>query len=344
MKNKHVSACWLTINRACNLSCSWCYAKNSNQLSSMPFKDACSVLDLLANIGIRTVILLGGEPTCYKELPRLLQECKERSLHSVIITNGIRLADKKYLDELISSGLKTISISQKAPNAEGYIKTTGVDCYGALLRAIDNVSERGISPVISYVLTSESICTISESIAVAKAHGAKRFSLGFCYDFEACRGEQGKPENPYLLWNLFEENYDAINAAADGNFVLQMGLPLCVANKKVIQTMNERGQIKTVCQALRQSGLIIDTDLSVIPCNAMYNFKLGKVNVDFSDKTTFEDFWSSDRVVSFYNRIKSVPDMACTYCDSWSNCGGGCLSNWFNYKFSDLKKLKEETL
>ena len=320
--NKHVSACWLTVNRSCNLSCSWCYAKNSNRLNTMSFDNARSVLDILKEIGIQTVIILGGEPTCYKELPQLLQECRYRNLHSVIITNGIKLADEDYLDMLLSCGLNTISISQKAHDAESYKRTTGVDCYKEFLQAIKNLSDRGVKPLISYVLTCDSIRNILSSITTVKAYGATQFSLGFCYDFESCCGGKGAPENPYSLWKRFEENYDAINNAAEGNFVLQMGLPLCVANESLIQYMNEQGQIKTVCQALRQSGLIIDTDLSVIPCNAMYNIKLGKVNVEFSDKASFEAFWNSDRIVSFYNRIRSVPDMACTHCDFWTNCGG----------------------
>ncbi len=336
-----ITACWLTINRACNLHCEWCYAKNADKMQ-MDFSTVTSLLDFLISMEIRNLIILGGEPTCSNDLVPIIVECKKRSIHSVLVTNGVRLADKDYLNSLVEAGIGTISLSQKAHDRTSYTNVTGVDCYEEFLQAVTNVSSTGLDFVVSFVLTTENISYIAKSMRVLRAHGAVKFSLGFCYDFEVCRSAISHPENPYRLWDEFSKYYAEIHEASEGKFVLQMGLPLCVADMDLINLMNERKQILTVCQLLRRSGLIFDTDMSVIPCNAMFNYKLGKFGVSFTDKDSFEKFWNSEELITFYNKLKSAPATDCLKCDLWTNCGGGCISNWFNYRFNDLKKMKEE--
>lgn len=338
----NITACWITINRACNLKCTWCYAKSAEN-SQMDFSSIKQLLDFLTTMSIKNVIILGGEPTCSRDLISIISECKKRQIYSIVVTNGIRLADKDYLESLIAAGVGTINMSQKAHSSKDYLEVTGVDCYNKFLHAVRNVSQTGVDFVVSYVLTSQSIQHIPESMISLRECGAKRFSLGFCYDFEICRSAKSSPENPYILWNEFSKYYNDINAACEGKFILQMGLPICVADMDLINLMNERKQILTVCQLLRRTGLILDTDMSVIPCNAMFNYKLGKFGISFTDKDSFDRFWNSDELNEFYNRLKAAPSVECVKCNSWENCGGGCISNWFNYKFEELSRLKEES-
>ena len=338
MENK-VTACWLTINRACNLRCKWCYAKNADKAQMDPIS-IWGLLDFLVSVDIRNVIILGGEPTCADYLTELILECKKRALKSIVVTNGIKLADGDYLNALVEAGVNSISLSQKAHDRQSYIEVTGVDCYNTFLQAAKNVSQTGMDHVVSFVLTTESIPFLPQSIRTLREYGVKKFSLGFCYDFEVCRSAKGNPENPYRLWNTFSKYYEEIHAASEGEFVLQMGLPLCVDDQGLADIMNERGQILTVCQLLRRTGLILDTDMSVIPCNAMFNYKLGKYGTSFMDRSSFEQFWSSKELTEFYNKLRAAPDEECLKCGSWSNCGGGCISNWFNYSFSELKRMK----
>ena len=338
MENR-VTACWLTINRACNLRCKWCYARNADR-AQMDLTSIKELLDFLVTTDIRNVIILGGEPTCADYLIELISACKKRALKSIVVTNGIKLADGDYLDTLVAAGVNSISLSQKAHDRKSYIEVTGVDCYNAFLQAVRNVSQTGIDSVASFVLTTENIPFLPQSIRMLRECGAKKFSLGFCYDFEVCRSAKGNPENPYRLWNTFSAYYEEIHAASEGKFVLQMGLPLCVDNQGLVDVLNERGQILTVCQLLRRSGLILDTDMSIIPCNAMFNYKLGKYGASFTDRRSFEQFWSSKVLTVFYNKLRAAPDKECLKCGLWSNCGGGCISNWFNYSFSELKGMK----
>lgn len=340
---EEITACWLTLNRACNLKCKWCYAQNA-QKESMDFSSIPPLLDFLCSMNIRNLIILGGEPTYSNDLIPLIRACKDRSIRAVMITNGIRLADSSYLSSIIDAGIGTINISQKAYDKSGYESVTGVDCYDHFLHAIENLTESGVNYIVSHVLTSESISQVPNAIETLRRIGAKRFSMGFCYDFEACRSNESHPENPYVLWNEFSKYYEDIHHASEGRFTLSMGLPMCVSDEALVKKMISRNQITSVCQLLRRSGLIFDTDLSVLPCNAMFNYKLGRFGREFVDKESFERFWNSERILAFYNKLRSAPSETCIQCETRTRCGGGCLSNWFNYKFSDLTRLKEESI
>ena len=331
-----VSSCWLTINRGCNLNCSWCYAKNAKS-NDMKLSDAYKIIDFLPQIGVTDLILIGGEPTVYKDLNQVLLFAKKHNIDTGVVTNGVKLKDRDFLSKLIDSGASHFGISQKGFDRNSYYQTTSRDAYEDVLTAISNLSETGIPFSVSFVLTKENIPSIHLGIIDAINAGAKRVRLSFCYDFEACRSDVCAVENPYALAKLFEENYGKINAACSGNFGLFQSMPFCVWDRAFIDLLDRRNQLTSVCQVLQKSGLVIDTDLSIIPCNAMYDFVIGKFGVDFSDSSSFEQYWNGDQISKFYNKLRALPDASCAECDLCINCGGGCISNWFNYSFSQLK-------
>jgi radical SAM protein with 4Fe4S-binding SPASM domain len=104
--------------------------------------------------------------------------------------------------------------------------------------------------------------------------------------------------------------------------------------------MEDRNQLSSICQLLMKSGLILDTDLNVLPCNAMPMVKLGRYGVDFFDAQSLCDFWNSKEISEFYNRIRAVPSEKCVECDMYPRCGGGCISQWFNYSIDELMNYK----
>lgn len=338
--NGKVSTCWLTVNRACNLSCHWCYAKNA-KVQDMLLDNAYKVIDFLPEIRVHDLILIGGEPTVYKNLPDVVSRAKEKNLETGIVTNGIALKNKEYLQELIDCGASHFGVSLKGYNRQSFIDTTGYDQYDNALCAISNLSESGIPFSVSFVLTKENIPHIHQGVADAIYAGAKRVRLSFCYDFEACRSDVCAVENPFTLAKLFQEWYPSIHEACNGNMGVFQSLPFCVFDTEFIQLLDKRNQLTSVCQVLQKSGLVIDTDMSIIPCNAMYDFKIGQFGQDFCDADSFQRYWTSEPIEDFFCKLRAAPDETCVACDTYANCGGGCVSNWFNYSFKDLMSMKK---
>lgn len=337
--NGKVSSCWLTINRACNLNCQWCYAKNAT-VQDMEIQDATKIIEFLPTIDVHDIILIGGEPTVYKDLVQVLERSKENGIEVGIVTNGIALKNESYLSRLAEAGVSHFGVSMKGFDRQSYIETTGKDGYQDVLTAISNLSKTEIPFSVSFVMTEENISKIHLGVADVIKAGAKRVRLSFCYDFEACRTDVRAVRNPFVLAKLFEENYPAINEACNGNMGLFQSLPFCVFNQEFVETLNNRNQLTSVCQVLQKNGLVFDTDLSIIPCNAMYDFKIGRFGESFNDAESFYTYWNGKEIEEFYCKLRALPDAACTKCDSCANCGGGCVSNWFNYSFDELMKMK----
>ena len=100
-KNHQYRVGWLTLNRVCNLRCPWCYAKETHYSpqNTMDFETAKKLIDLLAEAKVRKVILIGGEPTLYPDIFKVLDYCNEKNLKTTLATNGLIFANKNILQQ-----------------------------------------------------------------------------------------------------------------------------------------------------------------------------------------------------------------------------------------------------
>ena len=73
-----VRGCWLTVNRACNLRCEWCYAAGEGSAAgrNMPLELARQLLDAAAELGAGSAVLIGGEPTLYPYLSEVAKHAR----------------------------------------------------------------------------------------------------------------------------------------------------------------------------------------------------------------------------------------------------------------------------
>jgi organic radical activating enzyme len=69
-----------------------------------------SILDKAWDAGIPHVIFTGGEPTLRPDLCQLIAYAEKLGMVSGLITGGLRLAESKYLHELLQSGLDHVMI------------------------------------------------------------------------------------------------------------------------------------------------------------------------------------------------------------------------------------------
>ncbi len=82
----------LSITNRCNLACTGCYARKSDQTPrDMPSKDAKAIIDRLADMDVLTVAIGGGEPLLHPGLFEIAAHCRVRNIAPNITTNGIIL-------------------------------------------------------------------------------------------------------------------------------------------------------------------------------------------------------------------------------------------------------------
>ena len=94
----NLNTCWITLNRVCNLRCFFCYAKNTEYTSSstMTFENVKAVIDFCKEGNIGHIILIGGEPTVYRELFDVIKYAAENGITSSLVTNGVMLSNIEY--------------------------------------------------------------------------------------------------------------------------------------------------------------------------------------------------------------------------------------------------------
>lgn len=100
----------IRVTESCNSRCITCYAwKNrpENELTTEEIKDA---LHQLKEIGVKNVVLIGGEPLLRKDIGDLVKESSLLGFENrIIVTNGLLLRDKA--EELLSNGITHITVS-----------------------------------------------------------------------------------------------------------------------------------------------------------------------------------------------------------------------------------------
>lgn len=69
-----------------------------------------TILEKAFNSGIPHIVFTGGEPTLRPDLPELITYTEQLGLVSGLLTDGLRLAEKKYLHQLLSAGLDHLMI------------------------------------------------------------------------------------------------------------------------------------------------------------------------------------------------------------------------------------------
>jgi MoaA/NifB/PqqE/SkfB family radical SAM enzyme len=93
-----LSFLWLEITGKCNLLCSHCYAESGPEVDlygDMSHDDWMRVIDEAAELGCRSVQLIGGEPTMHPRLDDLVDHANHRGFGFIeVYTNATRLGEE----------------------------------------------------------------------------------------------------------------------------------------------------------------------------------------------------------------------------------------------------------
>lgn len=90
------SFAWLEITGFCNETCRHCYAGSSPQGThgTMTLEDWKRVIDQLAEVGVRHVQFIGGEPTLHPNLSEMIAHARGRSMRGIeVFTNLTYVTD-----------------------------------------------------------------------------------------------------------------------------------------------------------------------------------------------------------------------------------------------------------
>ena len=328
-----LSTAWITVNRACNFRCKWCYAECSNYKieDDMPLELAKKILDVLVEVGIKHVILIGGEPSMWKSVFKFSDYCKEKSVSCGMVTNACLFGDDHYWERFLESPFSSIGISVKGITEQQFENIVGAKTLYrqtmiGLERLLNYFPNSSVSIVYSNLFDYDDLLLIA-----TRCHelGAKMFQLGGCSATidGNCANDEFMVDRDSFVETILKI-FPVLNELYDGRVVLEPRLPLCVFPKDFLKKLISEGQIQNMCHVQNRSGIVFDNDGYILPCNSMVEVKMGKIGKDFSNGKELLALLNSDDIRSGYVEMLKYPSEECTFCDLNDYCRGGCIVNW----------------
>lgn len=337
-----IKVIWLTVNRACNFRCPWCYAKGTkySKDDNMSFDLAKRLVSFSKSLGAQHVLLIGGEPTYYPHLFELISYIRDSQMSSTLVTNGYRFKDIGFVRKIENSGLDSIGFSIKAANISQQKKLTKVDVFNDIKQAIKNLSTiKNVKVGYSTVISNETIDNMEEfAQMLAETDSTKYLKFSMCnpmFDEDGNIDKRYVP-SPQELVRAFMDKFEKLSAILKGKVSIEQNIAMCLWPNDFIQQLKEKNQISFGCHLQSRTGLVFDKNGRVIPCNSLPAFPIGQFGVDFHSKEEFEKFWMSEDVVKLYDKIYEYPAKKCQSCDNYAECGGGCPLKWFAYNAQEI--------
>jgi radical SAM protein with 4Fe4S-binding SPASM domain len=298
----------LAITYRCNNDCAHCYNARSRDYPELSTAQWHLILDKLWEIGIPHVVFTGGEPTLRNDLPELVAHAQQNGQVTGINTNGRRLSDRKYVEELVNAGLDHVQVTLESHDPDihdAMVKNNGA--WKQTVAGIRNALETPLYVMTNTTMLSTNSQVLRQTLEFLASLGVPTIGLNaLIYSGRGLTVQTGLPETglPPLL-DL------ARQITAEHHQRLIWYTPTQYCNFDPMQL--ELG-VKGCTAALY--NMCIEPNGDVIPCQSYYQ-SLG--NILF---THWKRIWNHD--LSIYLREHKYIPKKCNGCALLSECGGGC--------------------
>lgn len=298
----------LAITYRCNNDCAHCYnarARNHPELTTQDWKN---ILENVWKARIPHVVFTGGEPTLRDDLPELVAYADSLGMVTGLNTNGIRLADRDFLDRLVAAGLDHVQITIESHNPtihDAMVRHKGA--WQKTLRGIRNVVNSKLYMMTNTTLLTNNAHEIEATLDFLAKENIPTIGLnalihsGKGKDVETGLREE---ELPPLLEMAIEKTshseqrliwYTPTQYCHFDPMMLDLGIKGCTA---------------------AYYNMCVEPDGNVIPCQSYYE-PVGNILKD-----EWQQIWEHPLCLSLRNR-KDIP-AECSCCDFLQECGGGC--------------------
>lgn len=138
------------ITSKCNMNCPFCY-RVGELTGSVTFIDAKKYIDILCDLGCKTISITGGEPLLNPCWKRIIGYCKIKGLTTILSTNGLLLD----LDDSILNKINVLSIPLDDSNR---LKNDTIRARGHYKKIID-IIQKYIEGNYSFTLKINTVVT-----------------------------------------------------------------------------------------------------------------------------------------------------------------------------------------
>ncbi len=298
---------------ACNLSCVHCLSSSGRRDPRELSTEQCkAIIDELQKMQVFYVNIGGGEPTVRSDFWELVDYATEHQVGVKFSTNGVKI-DKKVAARLAASDYVDVQISLDGATAEVNDAVRGPGSFAMAVRALENLAEAGFRDAkISVVVTRQNVSQLDEFKALADKYGA---TLRITRLRPSGRGadvwDELHPTQPQQ-----RELYDWLVANGEGVLTGDSFFHLS-AYGDALPGLNLCGAGRVVC--------LIDPigDVYACPFAIHDQFLAGNIVADGG----FQQVWQHS---DLFTELRSPQTGgACSKCDHYDSCRGGCMAAKF---------------
>jgi len=142
---------YIQVTRRCNQKCRFC--SNPEIERDISLETARDQIDEFVRLKYRGIILTGGEPTLFEDLPEIIRYAIKKGLGVRVITNGQKLSDMSLFKRYYNAGLRTIHFSVHTTRRRLQAFLTGKeDSLKNLFGSIKNAGKLKMDTMINIVI------------------------------------------------------------------------------------------------------------------------------------------------------------------------------------------------
>ncbi len=298
---------------ACNLSCIHCLSSSGHRDPRELTTAECeAVIDELQAMQVFYVNIGGGEPTARADFWHILSYAVERHVGVKFSTNGFRISPERARF-LASTPYVDVQVSLDGATREVNDAVRGPGSYDLALRALGNLASAGFDNAkISVVVTRHNVAQLDDLKQIADDHGA---TLRLTRLRPSGRGAE--------VWNELRlaaeqqrELYDWLRQHGEGVLTGDSFFHLAGYGES-LPGLNLCGAGRVVC--------LIDPvgDVYACPFAIHDQFLAGNVR----SESGFAGVWSTSQL---FQQLRSPQTSgACTKCQFFDSCRGGCMAAKF---------------
>ena len=314
----------LYITRKCNLNCIYCYA-NAKYTDNQTRNDLCDemhldrindLIDQIAELKIKKIIITGGEPTLRLDLPKIIHHLSSSGIEVTLATNAYSMNDK-LAQELRDSGLIRIQAKLDAANPKIQDKLSGVrGSYENLIKGIKILKRYSFNISIVTVATSWNIKEIPDVAKICADMGIDEFKPRiYAPGMWALHGRGGaylNPSSDSILW--LRQKIEELQEEYKGT--------MSITPLEISTFCKKKENEVPICTGFIYTCKILENG-SVVPCDALSDFSKEFIIGDASKKTLI-DIWNSEKAENWILHEHTEVEEPCSLCDEFGRCKGGC--------------------
>lgn len=169
----------LVITNRCNNTCVFCYSPLAENKNEMGIETCKKVLQWGRKAGATGAYFGGGEPTVMENFVELAAFAKAKGYKRIfLLTNGMRLEDSAYVDELMHAGVNEFEISVKGHNAQTHDALSQFPgAFSKLVCAVKNLVRREANVILTVLITTQNYRHLPETVSMFADMGVRQFTL-----------------------------------------------------------------------------------------------------------------------------------------------------------------------